>query len=995
MADTDITLSIGLDPKSALDEAKKLKKQLKDELGKKTDAKSVALDVQTKKAIDDVDEILKKIDELNAHPIQLDVETDEFQKAVKELADAQNELKAFESAPGISDQLDAFAEESGKALEQYRADQKLITQAQEAIAKNNDRITRAMAEGDTEKAQIWIEQNQNLDQTIQELNADLEKQKQIMDSVDANPLMQQYEQLDLNIAEAKEKIDQMKKEGKQYQLGPDPKQMEKVNKQLDRAVDKLKLAAIKNQELNKKTVTAPGMSAAIKTLTKQSGGMLGAVLGIAGGVGGGVKTALSTVGKFVKKVLVGIVAITLGVRGLMSIVNKLRSAIREGFQYLEEGDKKFKKQMTELKDSFKELKANLAAAFMPIIQIAIPYIQQLINWLNMLISKLAMFVAAIAGQNAYTRAIKKTGDAAAGASKQLSKFDELNNLTTNGGSDWSTEQLPIDQKVLDFAEKLKAALAEIKQLFKELVAEPFMEGFKEAIGDWQSKINTIKTNLQDIGGHIIDIFSSEDLQVAMKDYVKSFSKFLGALTGLFANIGLNIGMAVTGGIEKFLAEHKTEIQEDLTDMFTIGSDIFDNFSQLAIDLSNIVDVIGESESLQSTISNLLGTVYKLYSAITLVILKLTDLVSGTIADVIHNNVDNIKQSLEKLFPVFEKASEFLETVATTIKNIVLRVMDEVVTPAFEAIKPILSDLLAVIIKIQDKLSPFFEYVFEQLTALWQDYVDPILNDIIDLMRETMGPIFEMISELWHEYAGPFTDFLLECIDILMPVIMAAFDTVIALFKATFIIIGQLIKTVKEMVAFINAIIDGDWKSAWQHAKQFFEELFVNPAIRLWDLLVDHGRNVCDRLKDFARNLVIGLAHLVESLANIVTSGINDVIISAINGLISAANTIPTVNFPTLSPIQNLSFNIPALASGTVIPPSMGEFIAKLGDNNQETEIVSPLSTMKEALKEALQEVGMAGGGDMTINLTVDGRVLAQTVVKQNEIYRRSTGRNLI
>ena len=31
------------------------------------------------------------------------------------------------------------------------------------------------------------------------------------------------------------------------------------------------------------------------------------------------------------------------------------------------------------------------------------------------------------------------------------------------------------------------------------------------------------------------------------------------------------------------------------------------------------------------------------------------------------------------------------------------------------------------------------------------------------------------------------------------------------------------------------------------------------------------------------------------------------------------------------------------------------FAAILGDNNRETEVVSPLSTMKQALKEALEE----------------------------------------
>ena len=133
----------------------------------------------------------------------------------------------------------------------------------------------------------------------------------------------------------------------------------------------------------------------------------------------------------------------------------------------------------------------------------------------------------------------------------------------------------------------------------------------------------------------------------------------------------------------------------------------------------------------------------------------------------------------------------------------------------------------------------------------------------------------------------------------------------------------------------------------------------------------------------------------ETISNALISYLNDTIINAVNGLIRGANLIPGVDFKELTPISGKDYhlpNIPALAQGTVIPPSMGQFIARLGDNNKETEIVSPLSTMKEALLEALQEGGV--GGDIIVNLVVDGKVLAQTVVKQNDMFRKSTGKSL-
>ena len=47
------------------------------------------------------------------------------------------------------------------------------------------------------------------------------------------------------------------------------------------------------------------------------------------------------------------------------------------------------------------------------------------------------------------------------------------------------------------------------------------------------------------------------------------------------------------------------------------------------------------------------------------------------------------------------------------------------------------------------------------------------------------------------------------------------------------------------------------------------------------------------------------------------------------------------------------YNLPAYASGTVIPANFGRFAAILGDNKKEPEVVSPLSTMRQAVLEAM------------------------------------------
>ena len=92
-----------------------------------------------------------------------------------------------------------------------------------------------------------------------------------------------------------------------------------------------------------------------------------------------------------------------------------------------------------------------------------------------------------------------------------------------------------------------------------------------------------------------------------------------------------------------------------------------------------------------------------------------------------------------------------------------------------------------------------------------------------------------------------------------------------------------------------------------------------------------------------------------------------------------------------------NFDLPKFATGTVVPANYGEFLAVLGDNKHETEVVSPLSTMKQAMKEAIAEMGggFGGNGDVVlpINLNIDGRKVHKEIARINKQEIRKTGNN--
>lgn len=72
-------------------------------------------------------------------------------------------------------------------------------------------------------------------------------------------------------------------------------------------------------------------------------------------------------------------------------------------------------------------------------------------------------------------------------------------------------------------------------------------------------------------------------------------------------------------------------------------------------------------------------------------------------------------------------------------------------------------------------------------------------------------------------------------------------------------------------------------------------------------------------------------------------------------------------------------DLPHLAQGTVTRPN-SPFMAVVGDNPQEPEIIAPYSTVKRAARDAMAETGMRGGAQaITINFTGDLAQLARVL----------------
>lgn len=149
-------------------------------------------------------------------------------------------------------------------------------------------------------------------------------------------------------------------------------------------------------------------------------------------------------------------------------------------------------------------------------------------------------------------------------------------------------------------------------------------------------------------------------------------------------------------------------------------------------------------------------------------------------------------------------------------------------------------------------------------------------------------------------------------------------------------------------------------------------------------------------KDILNGLWEGLKSIWSNISNWVSEKVGW-IVDQFTGATSSARSgtfgsTSSGSFGGRSVPSIQSFSIPALATGSVIPPNR-EFLAVLGDNKQETEVVSPLSTIEQALENVMSRMGSAS--PQQINLVVDGKVLAKVIVPKINDMTRQAGRSVL
>jgi len=138
----------------------------------------------------------------------------------------------------------------------------------------------------------------------------------------------------------------------------------------------------------------------------------------------------------------------------------------------------------------------------------------------------------------------------------------------------------------------------------------------------------------------------------------------------------------------------------------------------------------------------------------------------------------------------------------------------------------------------------------------------------------------------------------------------------------------------------------------------------------WNTIPNKVAGVWDSIKKSTTGFINWMIGGIEWMVNKVIGGINWMIEQLNKISFSVPSWVPGIggNSFGFSVSELSTVTLPRLAAGAVIPPNR-QFAAILGDQTSGTNIETPLSTMTDAFKNALSEMGISGSNATTVNIT--------------------------
>lgn len=867
--------------------------------------------------------------------------TDEgFVAGTKEMETAARRMA--ESVSGIGDKAKAALQKQANAFAKLNSQYAEQTRKVETLKEKVDALREEKI-----PTQEYTDLNKEIDSVNKKLDAAIEREIKFMET-GGKQNSRAFKGMEYDIDMLREKLEEAQKtktalesSGGAYVSGADTESGQKVVAQYAAAQ-----AALEDTN-NRVRTSFDSLKASVKDYeekakkaTKSSGGL---------------QKGIDKAGMSFKKML----SYAFGIRSLFALFNRLRSAVGEGMKNLVQYSGDTNNTVSGLMSSLTQLKNALATAFAPILTMIAPALNTLISLLTTAANAVAQFFSALTGKNTFVKAtkvqenyassLKKTGSAAKQAEKSLASFDTIEQIGSKskdsgsggGGSSTSPQDMftteQISSSIKNMADTIKKLIAaEDWKGVGNYIGTQIGTGVNFAMGKLDQFLST--TNWKGIGTAItagltgfFSTFSWSTLGSVVSHFVSGLVQLI---TGLFQGVDWRaIPMGLINAIGGFLKGF------DYASVFSSVGELIGTAIASGIDLL---------KGLGDVLANAWGSVVSYFSGY-------IEASGGNIVQGLWNGIINALRNVgswivSNIFKPF--INGFKSAFGIHSPSTVMMEMGQYLMEGLRnGIGNFISSVIAKFAEIKDKIIAKWDETKQKTQEKWSSIksgLESTWTAVKTSASEKFQAIKETVSTRWSET-----------------------------------------KTSTESAwGSINSTLGTKWEEIRNGATAKFTAI-KDSIVAAWNTLKSETSTIWNGIWGAMKSVINTILGGVESMVNGVINALNRMI-SALNNLsFDIPDWVPGIggesfglDIPTVSKVH-----LPRLASGTVVPPRAGEFAAILGDNKQETEVVSPLSTMKQALMEALAESGVGGNQQVVIrfegNLAQLGRVLKPVIDAEN------------
>ena len=641
-------------------------------------------------------------------------------------------------------------------------------------------------------------------------------------------------------------------------------------------------------------------------------------------------------------------------------ISAVTGGLKEGMDNLAQYSDDTNKALSMLMSSMTQLKNSFGTAFSPLVEYATPALAQFINLLSQAVTWTAQLLAALTGKDTFVKAVKvqqdyadsldktkdETKDAAKETEKALAPFDKLIQITTGKKKSedknelkpedmFTTEEVSNDIKLQ--AEAIKNTLGKLFDPLKE----SWLENGPQVMSSLQNTFSAIKQLASDVGASFMQVWNVEGYGKAITD----------DLLITFANLVDTVGNLVTNFDKAWVSgDTGTNILRHLGDIILEITGFFRQASESLKEWSADLDF-----------SPLLESFDRILISVKPIVSDVGNLLLWFLNDVLLPIAKwGVEQALPAVFYLIAAALKAIHSVIDALKPLGIWLWEEFLQPLGEWTGAV---IIAALEKVVEWLTKFSDWVSQNQTLVENITLAVLAFFAAWKFSEFVLGIGQLISNL-----GGF---------------LAIGERVISLLARTVSNINPLVLAISGIISLI-AVLAKNWNNMSPTEKVIASILAAASAVgilavALGALAGGVGAGVV------AASLAAGIA-----AATIAINAGKRAASAGYSGGYGGRSAYP------MSAYAAVPYKMPMLATGTVVPPRAGMFAAILGDNNRETEVVSPLSTMKQALKEALAESNISSGNQIAkAELILDGTRFGQLVVKFGNNEKNRVGVRMV